>query len=93
MSKGKKWAIKTIHPEKWTDRQKVHAAIARDGKNYNPDMPDWARGFDTGKGMTVEEIACELGISHQRVSQILAKALIKVARAARRVGLKREDVI
>jgi DNA-directed RNA polymerase sigma subunit (sigma70/sigma32) len=55
-------------------------------------QPRWALNI-TRPGKSVDEIAAELGVTRGRVQQIEAKALQKVERAARRLGLKTEDVL
>jgi len=43
-------------------------------------------------GMTLEEVAAELGVTRQRVQQIEKKALGKLRRALARQGLRFEDL-
>lgn len=43
--------------------------------------------------MSLEEIAKAEGVSHQRIAQILASALLKVRKALSKRGIKLEDLI
>lgn len=43
--------------------------------------------------MTLAEIAKNLGVSHQRIEQILARALSKVRKALSQRGIKLEDLL
>lgn len=47
----------------------------------------------TGEPMTLQEIAEIEGVSHQRVTQILASALRKIAKALEERKIKLEDLI
>ena len=46
-----------------------------------------------GEPMTLEEIAKIEGVSHQRITQILASALRKVAKALEKRKIKLEDFL
>jgi hypothetical protein len=46
-----------------------------------------------GEPMTLEEIARIEGVSHQRITQILASALRKVAKALEKRKIKLEDFL
>jgi DNA-directed RNA polymerase sigma subunit (sigma70/sigma32) len=48
--------------------------------------------FD-GEPMTLQEIAAIEGVSHQRITQILASALRKVAKALDERKIKLEDLL
>lgn len=43
--------------------------------------------------MTLDEIAAHEGVSHQRIAQILNRALNKVRLALQKKGLKLEDLL